>query len=66
MSALRDQLGDYLCLRRALGFRLREAETFLNGFCMFMERRGETIVTAQLALQWAMAPANIRPRAGVF
>lgn len=61
MSALRDQLGDYLCLRRALGFRLREAEIFLNGFCTFMETRGEPIVTAQLALQWAMAPANIRP-----
>lgn len=61
MSGLRDQLRDYLSLRRALGFRLKEAELFLKSFCTFMERRDESIVTAQLALQWAMAPANIRP-----
>jgi len=61
MSALRDQLQDYLLLRRGLGFRLVEAEVYLRGFCAFMEAHGESIVTAQLALQWATAPANIRP-----
>ncbi len=61
MSALRDKLGDYLSLRRALGFRLVEAEVYLKAFCAFMEARGEAIVTAQLALEWATAPATIRP-----
>jgi integrase/recombinase XerD len=61
MSGMRDQLRDYLSLRRALGFRLIEAEIYLKGFCTFMEMRGEIIVTAKLALDWAMAPANIRP-----
>jgi integrase/recombinase XerD len=61
MSSLRDHLRDYLSLRRALGFRLGEAERFLKRFCAFMEEHGATIVTAQLALEWAMAPANIRP-----
>ena len=61
MSALRDHLRDYLSLRRALGFRLVEAEVYLKAFCAFMETRGEIIVTAQLALEWATAPANIRP-----
>lgn len=61
MSTLRDYLRDYLALRRALGFRLVESECFLKSFCTFMENRGETIVTAQLALDWATAPAGIRP-----
>jgi site-specific recombinase XerD len=61
MSVLRDRLRDYLALRRALGFRLVEAECYLNSFCSFMERRRRTILTAKLALQWATAPANIRP-----
>jgi site-specific recombinase XerD len=61
MSTLRDHLRDYLALRRALGFRLVEAEIYLKGFCAFMAARGESVVTAQLALEWATAPANIRP-----
>lgn len=61
MSTLRDHLRDYLELRRALGFRLIEAEIYLRGFCSFMERRGERIVTVQLALKWATEPASIRP-----
>jgi integrase/recombinase XerD len=61
MSGLRNHLRDYLSLRRALGFRLIEAEIYLNHFCTFMEARGATIVTAHLALEWATAPANIRP-----
>jgi integrase/recombinase XerD len=61
MSGLRDQLRDYLSLRRALGFRLVEAEVYLKDFCAFMGTRHEIIVTAQLALEWATAPAHIRP-----
>lgn len=61
MSTLREYLRDYLAMRRALGFRLVEAEILLKGFCTFMESREETIVTAQLAVDWATAPAGIRP-----
>lgn len=61
MKTLRDQLHDYLSMRRALGFRLVEAEVYLRDFCAFMEKRQQTTVTAQLALEWATAPANIRP-----
>ncbi len=61
MSGLRDQLRDYLSLRRALGFRLIEAEVYLKDFCAFMETRGDIVVTAALALEWSMAPAHIRP-----
>jgi len=61
MSTLRESLQDYLAMRRGLGFRLVEAEVYLKDFCVFMERRAQTIVTAQLALDWATAPASIRP-----
>jgi integrase/recombinase XerD len=61
MNALREPLRDYLAMRRTLGFRLCETELHLKGFCVFMEARGQTIVTAKLALEWAMAPVNIRP-----
>lgn len=61
MSILQDHMRDYLAMRRALGFRLVEAQCHLRSFCAFMEVQGQMIVTAQLALQWATAPANIRP-----
>jgi integrase/recombinase XerD len=61
MSGLQDQLRDYLAMRRALGFRLIEAERHLMSFCAFLQMRGESIVTAKLALEWATVPANIRP-----
>jgi len=61
MNILRSQLRDYLSMRRGLGFRLVEAEVYLRDFCAFMEKRHRNIVTAQLALEWATAPANIRP-----
>jgi integrase len=48
-------------MRRGLGFRLVEAEIYLKDFCTFMHTRDQRIVTAQLALQWATAPPNIRP-----
>jgi integrase len=61
MSAPGARLQDYLAMRRALGFRLVETELYLKDFCAFMDRRGRTVVTAQLAVEWATAPANIRP-----
>lgn len=61
MRRLQDRMRDYLAMRRALGFRLVEAECYLRSFGAFMEAQRQTIVTAQLALQWATAPANIQP-----
>jgi len=61
MSTLRAYVQDYLALRRKLAFRLVEAELHLRDFCAFMESRGESVITAQLALDWATAPSGIRP-----
>ncbi|MGH8239808.1 MAG: tyrosine-type recombinase/integrase [Steroidobacteraceae bacterium] len=59
--SLREQMRDYLAMRRGLGFRLVEAECHLKSFCAFMQEKRQTIVTAQLALQWATVPASARP-----
>jgi integrase/recombinase XerD len=55
---LRDQLTDYLALRRALGYRLARPEKLLGQFLNHLERRGETTITVATALDWARLPAN--------
>jgi integrase len=57
-ASLREQLGDYLALRRALGYRLARPEKLLNQFLDHLERGGETTITAASALDWARLPAN--------
>ena len=53
MSGLRDALADYLTIRRALGYKLREHEWALESFVSFLERTGASTITTELALQWA-------------
>ena len=55
---LRDQLADYLALRRALGYRLARPEKLLGQFLDHLERRGESTITVAAALDWARLPAN--------
>jgi integrase len=55
---LREQLGDYLTLRRALGYRLARPEKLLNQFLDHLDRRGETVITVVSALDWARLPGN--------
>jgi integrase len=58
---LRCRLGEYLALRRALGFRLVEAEALLTGFVTFLEQRGATVITTSLAVEWATQPRHTQP-----
>jgi integrase len=53
MSTLRDAVGDYLTLRRSLGYRLVRTEMLLEDFVAFMERAGAEMVTSELAVRWA-------------
>ncbi len=53
---LRDALGDYLDLRRALGFRLVNAGRLLGQFAGYLEAHGADTVTAEHALAWATRP----------
>lgn len=60
MNALRDGLGDYLALRRSLGFKMHDAGRLLPRFLSFLEERQEPHITVRTALQWAQA-ANVQP-----
>jgi hypothetical protein len=56
MSALNAALDDYLKLRRALGFKFKDPEIRLRRFVSFMEERQATLISTQLALEWARLP----------
>ncbi|MFT4216854.1 MAG: tyrosine-type recombinase/integrase [Micropruina sp.] len=58
MTGLRDQLADYLTLRRALGYRLQRPEKLLDQFLEHLEHHGEEVVTVVSALDWARLPAS--------
>lgn len=57
MSSLGPAVGDYLAMRRALGFKLDRAEKLLPRFADFIQDRGEQHVTVDAAVAWATLPA---------
>ena len=61
VSALHDALEAYLALRRGLGSELREPGALLHRFVEFLDGERATVVTTELALRWAKAPANATP-----
>ena len=58
MTELQQILEDYLTIRRSLGFKLGRAEKLLNQFLAHMNHVGATIVTIDVAVQWATQPPN--------
>lgn len=60
MKPLREALGDYLAVRRALGTQLREAGSTLGQFLDFLEAEGASSITIQHALRWAMLPPGVQ------
>lgn len=58
MSALQTALTEYLVMRRALGFKLRDVGRWLDQFVRFAETEGAGFITTELALAWAMQPAQ--------
>lgn len=58
MSRLRDSLGDYLMIRRALGYKLERAEKLLGQFIDYLEGLGVELITVEHALAWARLPAG--------
>jgi len=61
MSELQDALQEYLGMRHALGFELRKLASGLRSFVAFVDRAGGAHITTELALRWAMQPAQARP-----
>lgn len=58
MSRLREQVADYLRLRRSLGYKLVEHERMLNQFLDYLEVNQASTITAENALAWARIPAG--------
>jgi len=58
MSTLRDSLGDYLTIRRALGYKLERAEKLLGQFIDYLDGLGVELITVERALVWAKLPAG--------
>jgi integrase/recombinase XerD len=54
MSALQTALTEYLAMRRALGFKLRDVGRWLDQFVRFAETEEAGFITTELALRWAM------------
>jgi integrase/recombinase XerD len=61
MCDLKIHLTNYLTLRRSLGYKLEENDKLLNGFIRFIEENGSSIITVELALEWALLPKNVQP-----
>ena len=56
--SLRDALGDYLALRRALGFKLANSGRLLGQFVNYLCEQGITTPATEHALSWANLPAT--------
>jgi len=63
MNTLREAVGEYLALRRGLGFTRRDAGIGLADFVLFLEQRGAASITTALAWAWAPQPSSARPAA---
>jgi integrase len=61
MTSLANALGEYLAIRRSLGYKLRHTARELPRFVMFVEGRGATAITTELALKWAQEDPAASP-----
>ena len=61
MKRLDAALNDYLAIRRALGFELREVAGCLRNFVAFVQAEGASHITTELALRWATQPLGAQP-----
>jgi integrase/recombinase XerD len=56
MSELRRTATDYLAIRRALGFKLREHDRLLEEFLTYLDASGATTITVTDVVAWATLP----------
>lgn len=62
MNTLRQVVGEYLAMRRNLGFKLKDDESALHNFAAFMELQRASYITQRLALAWAQQPKDAQPK----
>ena len=60
MTTLREAVRQYLRLRRGLGFKLHEAGRALPKFVTFLQRHHASVITCQLALDWAQQSSTVQ------
>ena len=60
MKNLHDALTEYVTLRRALGSQLRWPGSALRRFVDFLDEKGATFITTDLAFRWATEPAGVQ------
>ena len=61
MNTLQEAVGEYLEMRRGLGFKLQEAGKGLIDFITFLEQHNAFYITQALSLAWAQQPPNVQP-----
>jgi integrase len=61
MKTLRQAVGDYLALRRSLGFRLKKHEPCLQEFVSFLKKKRAARISTALALQFATQHRHQQP-----
>lgn len=66
MSALREDVADYLATRRAMGFKVAGLSKLLLSFVAFCEARGAARVQNDLAVEWATATIKVPVNDALF
>jgi integrase len=61
MNTLRAAVDEYLEMRHALGYKLKDAAAALPTFISFLEKHGESHITMKLALEWSVLPSDVNP-----
>ena len=61
MNDLSGAVADYLALRRAVGFRLVQAQRILNDFAAFANEEHPAHITTDLVVRWATRPSGVTP-----
>lgn len=61
MIGLHTHAGDYLAVRRAVGFKLTRTEGLLFNFVDFVEQHGTGRITSEIAVRWATLPVDASP-----
>jgi site-specific recombinase XerD len=58
MKNIQKGIKEYISMRQALGFELEHAERRLFDFFSFMQEKGVSYITKEIAVQWAKKPKN--------
>jgi integrase/recombinase XerD len=61
MTDLHAAAGEYLAIRRALGFKLRGHDRLLTDFITFLADEGVSTITTAAAVAWATRPPQVQP-----